>query len=660
MKILPLNIDGNRFRDASGRQVILRGVNLGGDSKVPFPDGGTDFPTDFSDHRKVSFVGRPFPIEDADEHLSRIQHWGFNTLRLLTTWEAVEHEGPGCYDEEYLDYFSEVCRRAGAHGLYVFVDFHQDVWSRMTGGDGAPGWTLEAVGLDFAKFSAAGAAHVMQAVYDYGKGGHQSAYPAMSWGSNSQMAANGIMWNLFFAGRILTPDFSIQGSNVQEFLQNHYLGSMNEVAKRIKTLPNVIGFDTFNEPHPTWLGQPLTYRHTERSKHNGAPPRVGPAASPLDLLVAAQGTPVTVPHMTRDPTSGRVLPTGEIVLNPDGISIWLDDHKCPFETAGAYNLTAGVASNANEDFFCQQGGQQLTVSENGYGPLFEQVADTTRRHNPDWLIFAEIDPYGIAANRPYPKKMPERSVNACHWYDVSTLYLKTFNPQGSIDPITGEQDSGLDAIRRRFVMQMSACMSPAEGFRGGAPTLLGEFGIPYDLEESEAYKKWAAGDRSNEIWWRHEIALGLMYDALDELLLNSAQWNYSASNRNDPKVGDCWNQEDFSVFSRDQQDDTTRIDSGGRAIRGFCRPFVPQTQGNLLEVRFDRDKAQLHVKLESKPEISTPTVVYLPRLWFPNGAWITLTKGSGRVSLCHDKQIAEVLAAEEGQVEFIVEPKKAS
>ena len=31
---------------------------------------------------------------------------------------------------------AEVCRRAGEHGLYVFVDFHQDVWSRMTGGDG--------------------------------------------------------------------------------------------------------------------------------------------------------------------------------------------------------------------------------------------------------------------------------------------------------------------------------------------------------------------------------------------------------------------------------------------------------------------------------------------------------------------------------------------
>lgn len=55
-------------------------------------------------------------------------------MRLLTTWEAVEHAGPGEYDQEYLDYFTELCRLAGEFGLYVYVDFHQDAWSRMSGG----------------------------------------------------------------------------------------------------------------------------------------------------------------------------------------------------------------------------------------------------------------------------------------------------------------------------------------------------------------------------------------------------------------------------------------------------------------------------------------------------------------------------------------------
>ncbi|MGZ5934847.1 MAG: cellulase family glycosylhydrolase, partial [Rhizomicrobium sp.] len=207
-----LDMKGRWFVDESGRRVILRGVNLGGDCKVPWPDGGTEHPSDFSDHRIVSFIGRPFPLAEADEHLARLKHWGFNCLRLLTTWEAVEHAGPGQYDEAYLDYFAEVSRRAGKFGLYVFIDFHQDVWSRMSGGDGAPGWTFEAVGLDFTKFHAAGAAHVMQHKYDYAKGGRQEdRYPQMSWSSNYRLPANAIMWTLFFAGRDMTPDFKIDG-----------------------------------------------------------------------------------------------------------------------------------------------------------------------------------------------------------------------------------------------------------------------------------------------------------------------------------------------------------------------------------------------------------------------------------------------------------------
>lgn len=55
-------------------------------------------------------------------------------------WEAIEHKGPGQYDAKYLDYVQEVVKIAGEFGFYVYIDPHQDVWSRMSGGDGAPGW----------------------------------------------------------------------------------------------------------------------------------------------------------------------------------------------------------------------------------------------------------------------------------------------------------------------------------------------------------------------------------------------------------------------------------------------------------------------------------------------------------------------------------------
>ncbi|MFC3077758.1 cellulase family glycosylhydrolase [Phenylobacterium terrae] len=648
MSLDRLSLDGTRFVDESGRQVILRGVNLGGDCKVPYPDGGTNFPSDFSDHREVSFIGRPFPIDEADEHLGRLKHWGFNVLRLLTTWEAVEHAGPGRYDTDYLDYFAEVCRRAADHGLYVFVDFHQDVWSRMTGGDGAPGWTLEAVGLDFTKFHAAGAAHVMQAKYDYARGGRQDAYPQMSWSSNGRLPANGVMWTLFFAGRLFTPDFQIDGRNVQDFLQGSYLGALGQVARRLKDLPNVLGFDTLNEPNPGWVGLPLSYRHKGPSEINPATARPGPATAPLDALSAARGIPTPVPLLVREPVTGRPVEAGETVLNPDGVSIWLEGRECPFERAGVYRVEGGRVVGVDEDVFRVRGERRISISEDGYGPLFHGVAETMRAVNPDWLLFAEIDPLGAAARRRFPSQMPERSVNASHWYDTTTLHLKTFDPQRSPDFLTGEIATSPGQIRERFVRQLAARAAPAAEFPGGgAPTLIGEFGIPYDLDEGAAYAAWAEGRRDAAVWSKHEAALTLMYDAMDELLLSSTQWNYTASNRNDLAVGDGWNQEDLSIFSRDQQDDPSDRDSGGRAVGGFCRPYVQRAQGRLLSMRF-RAEARLVVEIDADPAIGHPTVIYAPRLRFPGGPQVTVGGVGGRLAYDAPAQVLEVHARSRG------------
>jgi hypothetical protein len=89
-----LHVSRGAFFDSLGRTCWLRGVNLSGNAKLPaIPCIPSHEPNHFlSDN--VSFVGRPFPLSEADEHFSRLKKWGFTFLRFNIAWEALEHEGP--------------------------------------------------------------------------------------------------------------------------------------------------------------------------------------------------------------------------------------------------------------------------------------------------------------------------------------------------------------------------------------------------------------------------------------------------------------------------------------------------------------------------------------------------------------------------------------
>jgi hypothetical protein len=147
-----------------------------------------------------------------------------------------------------------------------------------------------------------------------------------------------------------------------------------------------------------------------------------------------------------------------------------------------------------------------------------------------------------------------------------------------------------------------------------------------------------------------------MYNAMDALLLNETLWNYTASNRNDLRMGDGWNQEDLSLYSIDQRDNPLDINSGGRALRAVVRPFVRFVQGKPLAMRFNMKSGEFTLRFEAEPGIAAPTEIFVPRFQYPAGYEIE-ARG---LSVLRDEanQLVLLTAASPGTCTVVITRKK--
>ncbi len=587
------------FKDELGRTLILRGVNLGGSSKIPsHPDGATFRSEGFFDHRNVSFVGRPFPLEAADEHFTRLRAWGLTFERLLVTWEAIEHAGPGLYDRDYLDYLYAVIQKANEYDISLFIDPHQDTWSRFSGGDGAPGWTIEAVGLDMTHFKATGAALTHQE-YD-------GALPPMIWPTNHSKLAAATMFTLFFAGNDFAPRTKVDGVPVQDYLQGHFIRAFAELAKRIKGLPNVAGFDMFNEAGTGYIGNPDL---------STAPKfRIGETPTPYQSMLLGDGFPQELGVWELTTKGPRRV--GKRLVNAAHERAWLPGRNCIWREHGVWEAgSQGQPSLLRPDYFSNVGGQAVNFNRDYIRPFVNHFAAALQAVEPRTLIFMEANP-----RQALPEWGPQDAhnlVSTPHWYDWPVLFTKKFDSRTGSGPDGNNPIHGAREIREAYARHLRELQREALE-RLHAPTLIGETGIPFDLDEKRALR---TGDFSIAV-----NAMERSMRAMDDALASFCLWSYTADNTNEH--GDLWNDEDLSIYSPDQCSDPDDINSGGRALEAVVRPYARAIAGEPLRMSFDIRHGKFEFEFRHDPACSAPTEFFIPSYQYPQGFQVTVSDGS--------------------------------
>lgn len=594
-----LHIDGEWFKDADGRIHILRGVNLGGGSKVPVWSGGVGLHDGLD--KIESFVGRPFPLEDADEHFQRLKAWGLTFLRFVITWEAVEHAGPGQYDHEYLDYLEAVLRKAGEYGFLLFIDPHQDAWGRHASGDGAPAWTFAKAGLDVTQFEATGAAEY----HPIGDAPHVRIWP-----SNYTKLAAATMFTLFFGGNDFAPQTLIDGEPAQNYLQRHYFAAMQQVAARLKNMPHVLGFGSMNEPSPGYIGwQDLNQTNGTIYLRAKATP------TPLQGMALGAGLPQKVAKWGMGMFGPRQR--GNILKNPNRACAWLPGFDPIWQAHGVWQEhTNDQPKLLKPNYFSQVNGRSVNFGRDYLRPFINQYAQAIHSINPDWIIFAQNTPL-VDMPTWGPDDAPN-VVNAAHWYDYFTLFLRFYLPFFTVDIQTAKPLLGPRKVRQSFVNEIGRIRRNSQQAMGGVPTLLGEFGIPFNMPLKLDY-------RLN--WFGNQIAaLDASFAAVEANLVSGTIWNYTPDNRNNG--GDGWNSEDLSLFSQDQQQNPTDLNSGARGWQAFVRPYPIAIAGEPQKVHFDRKTGAFELTFMSDPTITAPTTLFVPNLQYPNGYRVTVSNGS--------------------------------
>jgi hypothetical protein len=428
-------------------------------------------------------------------------------------------------------------------------------------------WTLYAAGLNPQSFAATEAAIVHNTYPE------EKTYPKMIWATNYYRLAAATMFTLFFAGKDFAPKCIIDGMNIQDYLQGHFLRACAHLAKRIHEAGDiendvVFGWESFNEPNKGMIGyEDISVIPKEQALKKGTCPTI------WQTILTGSGRAVEVE--TWDMGGLGPYKVGRTLIDPHGEIAWLpvgyDDSRYGYKRDPGWKLGECVWAQhgvwdpstdtlLQKDYFGKHPTTGDTIdypyfTNNYFMDFYRKYRDLIRTYHKDAIMLLQGPAMELP---PQIKDTPDGDdpllVYAPHWYDGITLMTKKWNRNWNVDVIGVLRGRywhpafavklGETAIRNCFKDQHAAMRQEGLDRIGNHPCVMTEFGIPYDMDNQYAYK---TGDYASQ-----SAAMDANHYAVEGAGLEGyTLWLYMS--RNNHERGDHWNGEDLSIFSVDDK-----------------------------------------------------------------------------------------------------------
>eukprot|EP00906_Rhabdomonas_costata_P013824 RCo019817 len=285
------------------------------------------------------------------------------------------------------------------------------------------------------------------------------------------------------------------------------------MATHLKDLPNVVGYGSLNEPSMGWIGLEDVDSYPWKLTYGACP-------TPYQSMCLASGVGIMVPIYEYRSLGFKCVE--KKLINSKGVSIW----KGPsvWEQNGVFQISpdTGVPILLRPKHFATNAqGQPVDFYRDHLIPFIARYTEAIHAVVPDALIFAEGSPLSNTKTHTYldwQGKGPERTVYADHWYDGLVFFTKVFKRWLYYDTEMNKLSIGWGAseLARREGVARIARRARANNI----PTVLGETGIAFDLDEKAAYR---TGDFRSQ-----ENALDSCMQALEEALVGFTLWNYTS------------------------------------------------------------------------------------------------------------------------------------